>query len=281
YIAAYRAWLGEAPVTSASAATSRGVRRHKASEDDLDLSRPVELVVLAITPRAARCRLLGSDRVITLRAGSLHRVVAGQIASVQPSKYWTHGGHPYLSGQIVSTRIDTAALGLVPLALREAHGGPPAAFEMELPGRDPEDAIDPTLARTLGPGEHAEADELAERLLETDLRDLAAHTYLGNRLLGLSPQWALHHYEVGVRIAELSVRDGFDGVLPWSLVGNRPLLSCLLGYGECLWQLERWDEAERQLARLVRLDPADPRDVGSRRTAVQARRAWIDGQSWR
>ncbi len=107
--------------------------------------------------------------MITLRAKSLHRVVAGQIASVQPSKYWTHGGHPYLSGQIVSTRIDAAALGLVPPALRRAgDAGPPAAFEMELPVRDAEDAIDPSLAKSLGPGEHADADELAERLLETD-----------------------------------------------------------------------------------------------------------------
>jgi hypothetical protein len=34
-------------------------------------------------------------------------------------------GHPYLSGQIVDTRIDATALGLVPLAVRTAGEGIP------------------------------------------------------------------------------------------------------------------------------------------------------------
>ena len=48
-----------------------GKRQHKATTEDLDLSRPAELVVLAVKERAARCRLLGSDRAITLRASDL------------------------------------------------------------------------------------------------------------------------------------------------------------------------------------------------------------------
>jgi hypothetical protein len=105
HVAAYRAWMGIVPDAGAQATTQRSRRQHKAGDDDLDLSRPVELVVLAVKERAARCRLLGSGRVITLRPGSLHGIVAGHIVMVAPNKHWRHAGHPYLSGQIASTRI--------------------------------------------------------------------------------------------------------------------------------------------------------------------------------
>jgi hypothetical protein len=105
HVAAYRAWLGIAPDAGASATTPRSRRQHKAGDDGLDLSRPVELVVLAVKERAARCRILGSGRVITLRAGSLHRIVAGHIVAVAPNKHWRHAGHPYLSGQIGKRQV--------------------------------------------------------------------------------------------------------------------------------------------------------------------------------
>jgi hypothetical protein len=69
-VAAYCAWLGIIPAAGASPTTPRSRRQHKAGDDDLDLSRPVELVVLAVKERAARCRLLGSGRVITLGSAS-------------------------------------------------------------------------------------------------------------------------------------------------------------------------------------------------------------------
>ena len=221
-------------------------------------------------------------------------MVAGQIATVQPNKHWRHAGHPYLSGQIVATRIDAVALGLVPLALRcsgdwdpedDDRRDPPAgpritsiiacgrrpAFEMEVPA----------IEASLRAGDHADDGELAAKLLETDLRFLDAHTHLGNRLLRLSPQWALRHYEVGVRIGELSIGDDFDGVLPWGLPGNRPILNCLGGYGSCLWRIGQWDEAERVFERIVQLDPTDHQDVRSQLSAVRAREPWIDGEAWR
>jgi hypothetical protein len=36
---------------------------------------------------------------------------------VNPSKQWTYAGHPYISGDIDSSRLDVDALGLVPLQL--------------------------------------------------------------------------------------------------------------------------------------------------------------------
>ncbi len=74
-LAAYRRWLGLEPYPAASRKHTRRKRQHKATDDDLDLSKTVELVVLAVKERSARCRLLGSKRVITLRAIGLWDVV--------------------------------------------------------------------------------------------------------------------------------------------------------------------------------------------------------------
>ncbi len=41
----------------------------------------------------------------------------GEIATVRPRKQWRYAGHPYLSGDIVETRLEVAALGLEPLRL--------------------------------------------------------------------------------------------------------------------------------------------------------------------
>jgi tetratricopeptide (TPR) repeat protein len=46
-------------------------RQHTAAATDVDLGGPIELVALSLTEKAARCRLLGSDRAITLRASRL------------------------------------------------------------------------------------------------------------------------------------------------------------------------------------------------------------------
>lgn len=288
YLAAYCKWLGVEPVSTKHARGSQAkVRKHKASEDDIDLSKPVDLVVLAVKERAARCRLLGSERVITLRAGSLHGVVPGQIATVEPRKQWQHAGHPYLSGKIASTRVDATALGLVPLTLNQCGEWDPAEeywgekgepieewvkpimargsrpiFEMEqvLPGSEPEDLESDPIREAndlRNAGDTAGAQELLAKMLEEDLRCLDAHAHLGNILSRLSPHWALSHYEVGVRIGELSLGDDFDGVLAWDLLDNRPFLRCMENYGLCLCRLERWEEAERVFGSMLWLNPSN------------------------
>lgn len=114
-IAAYRRWLNLDPYPAEIQKPSRHRRQHKATPDDVDLSKPLELVALSVKERAARCRLLGSDRVITLHASRLWDVVPGAIVTVKPRKQWRYAGHPYLSGEIQSTRIDVKSLDLVPL----------------------------------------------------------------------------------------------------------------------------------------------------------------------
>jgi hypothetical protein len=79
-------------------------------------------------------------------------------------------------------------------------------------------------------------------LCQTDLRCLDAHAHLGNLAFDRGPKDAMRHYEAGYRIGELSLGEGFDGVLPWGRVDNRPFLRCMNLFGLCLWRLGRFEE---------------------------------------
>jgi hypothetical protein len=311
HVAAYRKWLGLDSYPPEIPGAPRRTRQHKATADDLDLSRPVELIALAVKERAARCRVRGSDREITLRASRLWDVVPGEIVTVKPRKQWSYAGHPYLSGDIESSRLDARTLGLVPLRL-EAMGtwdpnehswgeegepveewakpiiarGPRPAFEMEqvLPGADPDDPFaDPiTESNDLkDAGDGAEAYRILMELCQADLRCLDAHAHLGNFVFDHSPKDAIRHYEVGVRIGELSLGEGFEGLLPWGHVDNRPYLRCMYGYGLCLWRLGRYDEAGRVFEKMLWLNPSDNQGVRFLVEDVRAGKAWEENRDQR
>jgi hypothetical protein len=306
HIAAHRRWLGLAALPPETVSTARRKRQHKVKAADLDLSRPIELVALSVMKSAARCRLLGSDRVITLRASRLWHLVPGEIAVVNPSKQWSYAGHPYLSGEIESTRLDVSALDLVPLELADqgiwnpdehywgeedepieawarpiiAHG-PRPAFEMEqiLPGRDPDDMDSDPICQSndlKDAGDLDAAHRILSELCQTDLRCLDAHAHLGNFVFDYSPKDAIRHYEVGVRIGELSLAPDFEGLLPWGLIDNRPFLRCMHGYGLCLWRLGQFDQAERLFDRMFWLNPSDNQGARLLLSEVRAKSAWQD-----
>ena len=306
HIAAYRRWLNLDPFPARVQAASRRKRQHKVTEDDLDLSKPVELVALSVKERAARCRLLGSDRVITLRTSRLWDVVPGEIVTVKPQKQWRYAGHPYLSGEIQSTRLDVEALDLVPLGL-ESRGiwdpkehywgeedepiedwakpiiaqGPRPMFEMELvlPDENLDDPFDDPIIRSselYHAGERAEAIKILMELCRVDLRCIDAHSHLGNLVFDHSPQAAIRHYEVGLRIGELSLGSDFTDVLLWGFIDNRPFLRCIHGYGLCLWRLGRFDEAQRVFDRMLWLNPSDNQGVRFLIDEVKAKTAWED-----
>ena len=309
YIAAYRRWLNLDPYPAETQKPSRRGRQHKATADDIDLSKPVELVALSVKERAARCRLLGSDRVITLRASRLWEVVPGALAMVKPRKQWRYAGHPYLSGEIQSTRIDVKVLNLVPLGLEDMGQwdpkeeywgeegepieewarpiiacGPRPMFEMEqaLPGQYPDDPFHDPITRSndlKDAGERADAAKILMELCEADLRCLDAHSHLGNLVFDHRPQDAIRHYEVGLRIGELSLGDDFNGVLPWGLIDNRPFLRCTHGYGLCLWRLGRFDEAERLFERMLWINPSDNQGVRFLIDEVKAKTGWEDREN--
>ncbi len=309
HVAAYRKWLGLDPYPSET--PGRRKPQHKATADDLDLTEPVELIALSVKERAARCRLLGSDRRITLRASRLWDVVPGEIVTVKPRKQWTYAGHPYLSGEIGSNRLDVGALGLVPLRLedmgtwdpREHYWGeedepieewakpiiargPRPEFEMEqvLPGDNPDDPLaDPiTESNDLkDAGDRMEAHRILMELCQSDLRCLDAHAHLGNFVFDGSPKEAIRHYEVGLRIGVLSLGERFEGVLPWGHVDNRPFLRCMHGYGLCLWRLGRFDEAGRVFEKMLWLNPSDNQGVRFLLEDVRAGKTWDENREER
>ena len=275
------------------------------------LSGPIELVVLSVKERAARCRFPGSEGVITLRTSQLWDLVPGEIAVVSPRKQWSYAGHPYLSGEIESTRLDAAALGLAPLKLEdqgtwhpEEHywgeadepiekwakpiiaRGPRQAFGMQsiLPGREPDDFDSDPICEAndlKDSGDHRAARNLLMKLCDADLRCLDAHAHLGNYDFDKDAKIAMRHYAVGMRIGELSLGSDFDGLLPWGHIDNRPFLRCMHGFGLCLWRMGRFEEAERILGRMLWLNPADNQGVRFILDEVCARTSWKDRQGIR
>lgn len=303
-VAAYRKWSGLDPWPEQANPPTRKKRRHKVAATDLDLSNPIELVVLSVKEKAARCRLVGSDRIITLRASRLWDIAPGEIAAIKPRKQWTYAGHPYLSGEIESSRLDVDALGLVPLKLEERGvwtpeehywgednepieewakpiiaRGPRPSFEMEqvVPGRDPDDFdSDPIYESNdlKDSGDPAAARQILMELCQADLRCLDAHAHLGNLVFDSRAKVTIRHYEVGVRIGEFSLGPDFDGLLPWGHIDNRPFLRCMHGFGLCLWRLERFEEAEHVFERMLWLNPSDNQGVRFLIDDVRTKTAW-------
>jgi hypothetical protein len=292
YHAAYRQWLGLEPVACVHERKLQKPKRHKAVNDDINADRPVDLIVLSVKKQAGRCRLLGSERELTLRCRGMWNQVPGEIIRVRVGKQWRYAGHPYLSGEIEARRIDIPALGLVPLRLEECgmwdpeeeywgeegepipdwalpiiDRGQRPLFEMEqvIPGADPEDPFDDPITRSNDlktAGDFGEARRILMDLTASDLRCLDAHCHLGNLVFDHWPEDALRHYAIGKAIGELSLGEDFDGVLSWGLIDNRPYIRCLYGYGLCRWRLGDSKEAGGIFERLLWLSPSD--NLGAR-----------------
>jgi hypothetical protein len=301
YLAAYRKWMGLAPAPPGR----RRANKPKTAAPALRLDGPVELAVLSVKQRAARCRLLGSGQTITFR-GRLWDLAPGEIAVVKPGKQWTYAGNPYLSGVVESTRLDVAALGLVPLGLEKVATwspaehywgdegdpiedwakpiiarGPRPEFEMEqvLPGLDTADPFSDPIGRfhdCLESGDFDEGREILMESCEADLRCLDAHSHLGNLLFHHRPEDAIRHYEVGFRIGELSLGERFEGLLRWGWIDNRPFLRCMHGFGLCLWRLKRFKEAAAVFDRMLWLNPSDNQGVRLIVDKVRAKAPWRD-----
>jgi len=301
YVAAYRKWLGIEPYPSVKIPTKR--KPQKATNEDLDLTHDVELIALAVKGNAISCRIPGKGHV-TLRSTRSWDVVPGELITVTPRKKWRYAGHPYLSGEIKGWSLDVAALDLTPLKLEDEgmwlpdeeywgepdkpledwekeiiKRGPRPLYEMEqvIPGEDPDDPYtDPILesVEQKEAGDYREADRTLMNLLSADLRCLDAHAHLGNLAFDHEPEKAIRHYEVGVRIGELSLGENFDGLLPWGHINNRPFLRCLNGYGLCLWRLGRFKEADAVFTRMLWLNPSDNLGVRFLIDDVRKGEAW-------
>ncbi len=306
YIAAYRRWMGLPAFPATTRRMAPAKPRGQGTMQAVLQGASVELVVLSVERLAVRCRYLGSDQRVTVRAKRFWNLAPGEILTLKANKQWDHAGHPYLSGEIASTRVAADELGLTPLGLTR-HGnwdpaeeywgeqGEPIAewakpliargrrpqFEMEqvIPGADPDDPFsDPIIESNdlKDAGDPAGAWKLLQSLCDADLRCLDAHAHLGNLEFDSAPQRAIRHYEIGVRIGELSLGAGFDGVLLWRMIDNRPFLRCLHGYGLCLWRLGQFKEALAVFERNLWMNPPDNQGVRMLVEDVRAGRAWTN-----
>ena len=286
-LAAYRRWLGMEPTKKTKTDTVKGAERIGG------LGEVIELAVLAVRDNALDCRVLGEEdgREVVVRA-AVKGMVPGEIVRVVAEKRWVYGGQESIEGEIKGARIEVGALGLKPLELKRegtwdpkemdwgeegpsieewtkmlpvnARGKRPQ-YEMEqvVPGANFAEEIDPIMeANELKEiGDTKGARKVLMELCRQDLRCLDAHAHLGNMVYQRQPEIAVKHYEVGVRIGELSLGEGFDGVLPWGLIDNRPFMRCLHGNGIALWRLRRFKEAEEVFKRMLMLNPMDNQGV--------------------
>lgn len=306
HLAAYRMWLGIEPPPARKEEPTRRPKRHKATDDDIDLDAPVDLVVLAPKETAARCRILGTQREITLRSGETWTLVPGEIITVHARKTWRFANHPYLTGKVEGHRLDVPALDLVPLSLQDAvpwdpvvaywrekdepleewerliiAHGPRTSFEMEqvLPGEDydswGDNPILEAIERTAA-GDSLGAEKLVVEMLAADLRCLDAHAHLGTLTFDHDPERAVRHYKVGVSIGALSLTDDFDDLLPWDRTDNRPFLRCLHGLGLCLWRLGQGEEAAALFEQMLWLNPSDNQGARILLPQVCAGERWQD-----
>ncbi len=283
-------------------------------EINIPIGEPIELVALAVKTAAIRCRVVSTDQPITFR--KVRNEIEGEILTIIPSKVWRHRKTHYMTGEIQSKRIDIPALDLEPLPLNEMWVWDPKeeywgeqddplnryfksiidfgvreSYEMDqiIPFQDPEDFdSDPILeaADFFEYGNHVEAFKIMEKILTTDLRCLDAHAHLGNWEFNSTRepyQWiidkAKRHYEVGFNIGELSLGKGFNGVLPWGRINNRPFLRCMHGYGLSLWRLGLSEETRKVFERMLWLNPTDNQGIRFLLAGIDDGKTWYECNS--
>ncbi len=298
------------------AAARAHVMRERAALLGVESEEPVaqprqraDAAVLKVNERSARVRIFGELSEVTFRSGDVHDLAPGQIVTLVIDKRWLWRGDPYASGRIEDARIDVARLGLAPLPLeggepddvasysepyrrpdpyaplwRQLTAKPRPSYEFDgiawgaLPGLSIDENPTCHAAELAEAGDREGACALLMDVLGTDLRCLDAHAHLGNLAFDSSPERARVHYEIGMRIGELSLPAGFDGLLVWGRLHNRPFLRCLHGYGLCAWRMGRLDEARQVFERILALNPNDNQGVRFCWDDVRKGRSWESAQ---
>ncbi|MCC6810745.1 MAG: hypothetical protein IT381_25170 [Deltaproteobacteria bacterium] len=274
--------------------------------DEPPTTRKLEAIVLKLNRQSARLRLLGDTKdEVTFRSSDIYGLAPGQVVSIEVEHTWSFRGHSYASGKVTSSRIDIAKLGLAPLPftgghvvdLREVYepveGESPYAmlwrmstetpretFEFDpiawgaFPDADLEDNPTCNAAELIEEGNTAEAYPLLMDALHRDLRCIDAHALLGNLAFKQLHKQAMVHFEIGMRIAELSIPADFRGAILWGPIYNRPYLRCLHGYALCLWRLGRLADAQRLFERILWLNPTDNQGARFNWDDVRSARSW-------
>jgi hypothetical protein len=265
----------------------------------------VEAVVLKLNRTSARMRILEDGSQVTFRSGDLWQLVPGHVVTLRIDRRWSWRLDSYASGAVRDPRIDIPRLGLVPLPLeggelvdvaaeyepperrdpwmpiwRKVTQRPRPAFEFDgiawgnLPGFEGDDNPTCMAAELLEEGDVDEAYRLLMEALLLDLRCIDAHAHLGSLEFDHDPERAALHYRIGLGIGELSLPQGFDGILPWSMIFNRPFLRCLYGLGLCLWRSGKTEDALAAFERILMLNPNDNQGARFCWQDVRAGRTW-------
>ncbi|MBS1827414.1 MAG: tetratricopeptide repeat protein [Acidobacteria bacterium] len=285
--AVYRHWMGLKPYPPSSRTPPTGSEGE--TKDFILLARA--------TNNTWCCRAKGSSTLVPLRLANRASAAPGEIITVLLPR---ESGKP---AKLLSNTIDASALSLEPLALtpfgtwdpkEEYWGdeppcekwvkaqqawGPRPQYEMQqiLPGNDLDVVDGDPILRAVdyaNAGQLRLANAVLHELCLADLRCLDAHSHLGHFLFDRYPERAIRHYEVGVRIGELSLGENFIGLLPWGLIDNRPFLRCLMGYALCLWRLQRFEEAHREFERILWFNPTDNQGARLLIDDVEEHRPW-------
>lgn len=275
-----------------------------APQPDLPVDR-VQAVVLKCNEKSIRIRIPGETGMLTLRCDSYDawRLKPAQLIDVTLTKRWTWQDDTYASGTIHRTWFDVTALDLEPLPLD--HGGTLELEEVYQPFEPSDANYELWKEAAAEPREEYEFHEIAwgagifegdshpvsnaaelrdrdrarELLMEALLEEprcIDAHVHLGNERFDRHPEHALEHYAIALAIGELSLPEGFDGILPWGCLYNRPFLRALHGYGLCVWRAGDMERAEAIFERSLALNPSDNQGVRFCWDAVRQGKTWSE-----
>ncbi len=253
----------------------------------------IDVVVLSSSGKRLRCRRLDGGEIFVQTDARWG--VPGLVVTLHVhERGTTAAGAPLVVADVVSSRVDVPALRLERIPLERCgpvdpamelgldDGEPVPDWARPIVARGPRDAFeledlvpmpkwgDDDVLRAmdqLARGETSTARKTLFGVLAHDLRALAAHAALGAIAFDRDLPRARLHYTVGAAIGDVSLGAGFDGVLPWGLVDNRPFLRCLHGLGLTLWRLDLQSEAGAIFRRMLWLNPRDNQGV---RMAVDA-----------
>ncbi|MDP2858307.1 MAG: cytoplasmic protein, partial [Bacillota bacterium] len=159
-------------------------------------------------------------------------------------------------------------------------------YEMEqvIPGEDWNDPdSDPIIESVdlLHAGAVDDARRVLQQCLTQDTRCIDAYVHLGNIRFRhyhseIAVEQALKSYRAGVAVGEQALPEGFNGLLLWGYIDNRPFLRALHGLALCEWRLGRTSCARSVFMRLLMLDPDDALRVRFSMHALDCGLSYVD-----
>ena len=247
----------------------------------------LDIIVKRQLKTNVRCIVVGTEELINYKASLPFDLVQGEILTVQVNKRWRYRKLNNISGEIINRRIDVTALPIQPLKItyigewdpkdhywgkRNEHlqewakpiydFGKRQKFAMEeiIPGFDPTYLKpDPILEAIFlrNKGKIPQAIERFKDMLEEDFRCLQAYAHLGVIFFEIDANQSAKYYDIGMNIGLMSLKDDFNGLLPWVITKNRAFLRCLDGYGFCAWRNNHVDIALDTFKKQLWMNPSD------------------------